>query len=212
MHKILREDVKILGSGRTDAGVHALGQTANFHTCSAMPAYKLQAALNSLLPDDIAVIRAQDAPCGFHSRFGARSKTYRYTILNRPGRAAIGRHTVFHCRYALDVELMAQEAAVLLGRHDFSSFQSAGARNRGSVRTISALIVRREEDRILIDIIADGFLYSMVRTIVGTLIEAGRGRMPPGSVKKILDARNRRLAGPTAPAKGLCLMEVRYYG
>lgn len=210
LQKVLQKRIKIIGSGRTDAGVHARAQAANFKTDSNIAIYKLQKALNTVLPDDIAVIKTEEVGLDFHSRFSAKSKVYRYTILNRPSRPAISRDTVYFFPYPLNLKLMRKDARILLGRHNFKSFQAADKKERGAVRTIKNLNITRDKDFIYIDIEADGFLYNMVRNIVGTLIEIGRGKLPEGSTKKILPARNRQLAGPAVPAKGLCLLEVKY--
>ncbi|MDP3732805.1 MAG: tRNA pseudouridine(38-40) synthase TruA [Candidatus Omnitrophota bacterium] len=210
LQKILQEKIKVVGSGRTDAGVHAQAQVANFKTDSSIAIEKLRKALNAVLPDDISVIRTEEVRAGFHSRFSAKSKVYRYTILNRPSRSAILRDTAYFFPYPLNLKLMRKEAGVLLGRHNFKSFQAADKRERGATRTIKNIKIIRDKDFIYIDIEADGFLYNMVRNIAGTLIEIGRGKFSEGSTKKILLARNRKFAGPTVPAKGLCLLEVKY--
>ncbi len=210
LERILRKRIKITGSGRTDSGVHAKAQVANFKTDSGIAAEKIRLALNAVLPDDITVIKAEEAVLGFHSRFSAKSKVYRYTILNRPSRPTILRDMVYFLSYPLNLRLMRREAKILLGRHNFKSFQAADKEERGAVRTVKRLKITRDRDFIYIDIEADGFIYNMVRNIVGTLIDVGRGRLPEGSIKKILLAKNRRFAGPTVPAKGLCLLEVKY--
>jgi len=210
LQKILQKRVKVIGSGRTDAGVHALGQVANFKTNSGITLEKLQRGLNAVLPDDIAVIKTGEVGLDFHSRFSAKSKVYRYTILNRPSRPAILRDMVYFFPYLLDLKLMRKDAEILLGRHDFKSFQAADKKERDAVRTIEKLKVTRGKDFVYIDIEADGFLYNMVRNIVGTLIEIGRGKLPEGSMEKILLAKNRRLAGPTVAARGLTLVKVTY--
>jgi tRNA pseudouridine38-40 synthase len=210
LHRILQEKVRLIASGRTDSGVHAQGQVANFKTNSDMSPGKLQRALNGLLPADITISSVREVPLDFHSRFAAKSKAYRYTILNRSYPSALLKNTVYFCRYPLDIGLMLRESRVLLGRHDFKSFQASERKERDSVRTIKDLKIIKDRDLIHIEIEADGFLYNMVRNIVGTLIEIGRGRFPCGSLKKILASKNRRLAGPTAPAYGLCLFKVEY--
>ncbi len=208
--KILRRKIRIAGSGRTDAGVHARAQVANFKTNSGIAVEKLRLALNAVLPDDIAVIKAEDAAPDFHSRFSAKSKVYRYTVLNRKFRPAILRDTVYFVHYPLNVGLMRKEAKALLGRHNFKSFQAADKLERSSVRTIKSLKIARNGDSINIEIEADGFVYNMVRNIVGTLIDIGRGKFPKGSMRKILSAKDRKFAGQTVPAKGLCLLKIRY--
>jgi len=202
----------LISSGRTDAGVHAVCLMANFKTDSDMPLHKLQLALNGILPKDIAVKEAKEAPLSFHSRFDAKSKVYTYTILNSPARAAILRGHVYHITRKLNVALMRREAKCLVGRHDFKSFRAAPSEiKKGStVRAIKKIEVKKTGDLIKITVEADGFLYNMVRNIVGTLLEIGKGKIKPGSIAKILKARDRNLAGPTAPAKGLCLIEVKY--
>lgn len=210
LRKILQEKIRLIGSGRTDAGVHALGQVANFKTKSNMPLDKLQRALNGNLPDDITISKIEEVNPKFHSRFNAKSKVYRYTILNRRYPSALLRNRVYFCRYPLDIKVMRRQAKVLLGRHNFRSFQAADKKESNPVRTIKQLNIKKQGDLIYIDIEADGFLYNMVRNIVGTLIEIGRGKFPKGVLRKILAAKNRKVAGPTAPSCGLCLVEVRY--
>jgi len=207
---ILQEEIRIIGAGRTDSGVHALGQVANFKTKSKMPMAVMQRALNALLPKDIVIVDIEEAKADFNSRFDARSKTYRYEIMNRNYSTAFDRLYQYHIPYKLDVKLMAKEARFLIGRRDFKSFQAADKRERMSVRNIRRLSVRKDGPVIIIDIEANGFLYNMVRNIVGTLLEIGRGKLPAGSMRKILRAKDRTKAGPTAPAKGLCLLRVRY--
>jgi tRNA pseudouridine38-40 synthase len=210
LSRVLQENVRIIGSGRTDAGVHAAAQVANFQTSSGIPLKNLQLALNSLLPDDISIHKAEEASPGFHSRFDARSKIYRYTILNRPYPAALCRNTVYFYPDHLDVSLMKKEAVCLLGRHDFRSFRLTGEIEKDSVRTVKSINISSSKGLITIDIEANGFLHNMARSIAGTLIEIGRGKFPKGSLKQILLAKNRRLAGPTAPARGLTLLKVKY--
>ena len=223
LKKILKKRIGLIASGRTDSGVHAKAQVANFNTDSGIAPEKLQKALNAVLPDDISVIKTEETGADFHSRFSAKSKVYRYTILNRPSRPAILRDAVYFCSYPLDLKLMRKEARILLGRHGFKSFCASGSNTKETIRTIKRITIRKlpynlssithnlnEFPLILIDIEADGFLYNMVRNIVGTLIEIGRGKFAKGSTKKILLARDRRFAGPTVPAKGLCLLEVKY--
>ncbi|MCX5694298.1 MAG: tRNA pseudouridine(38-40) synthase TruA [Candidatus Omnitrophica bacterium] len=210
LKKVLQEDVKLTVAGRTDSGVHALSQVANFKSSTRMPFEKLRWALNCLLPEDIKVTRIKTVPLGFNSRFCAKSKLYRYTILNRKYSSALLANRVYFFHHPLDVSLMRREARELLGRHNFASFQAAELRQRNPVRTIKQIKISKIKDFLYIDIQADSFLYNMVRSIAGTLLEIGRGRFAAGSMKKILKGRNRRLAGPTLPAKGLCLVKVRY--
>jgi len=207
---ITQGKVRLIGSGRTDAGVHALGQVANFTTDSAISCEKLQKALHALLPGDIVVNGVRLADAGFHSRFKARSKVYRYTVVNRTLPSVFLRSTSYFYSFPLDIKLMQKQARALLGRRDFSAFCASGSSAKSPVRTIKKIEIRKAGDLVSVTIEADGFLYNMARNIVGTLLEVGRGRFPPGSLKKILASGDRRRAGPTAPAKGLCLVEVKY--
>jgi len=210
LRKILQEDIKLTVAGRTDAGVHALAQVANFKSSSRMPLEKLRWALNCLLPEDIKVTRINNVGLDFNSRFCAKSKLYRYTVLNRKYSSALLADRVYFFHHHLDVNLMRREANVLLGRHNFTSFQAADTRPRNPLRTIKLIKISKDKDFLHIDIAADSFLYNMVRSIAGTLLEIGRGRFPRGSMKHILKACNRKLAGPTLPAKGLFLVKVKY--
>jgi tRNA pseudouridine38-40 synthase len=223
--RVTGQSVRVLASGRTDAGVHAAGQVVGFHTESPLPPDVLRRALNAVLPHDIAVLEVAEAPDGFHPIRDAVRKRYRYTIHDGPDRDVFRRHLAWHYRYGrLDAEAMQRAAAALLGTHDFRSFETSGAERKSSVRTIFELRVQRGraggadrfphaereeyEEYITIDVQADGFLYNMVRTIVGTLVEVGRGKRPETWPGEVLPAQDRRLAGPTAPPQGLCLMRV----
>jgi len=210
LKRITGRKARLISCGRTDSGVHALGHIANFKTGSKIPLFKLRRALNSVLPKDIVIKEAREAPLKFHSRFDAKSKVYRYTIANGSYPPAICRDFITHVPYNLNLTLMKREARALLGKHDFKSFQAADRIERSSVRVIKKLEIKKNGDAVKIDIEADGFLRNMARNIVGTLIDIGRGRLPAGSMAHILKAKNRKLAGETAPAKGLCLVEVKY--
>lgn len=210
LQKILQEKIKVIGSGRTDAGVHALGQVANFKTQSLLPLNKLKLALNALLPKDISVAKIEEAALTFHSRFSAKSKLYRYNILNQPYRSALLRRQTYFYSYPLNINLMRKEARCLLGRHDFKSFCASAGSSKYTVRAIKRIALKKNGPLITLEIEADGFLYNMVRNIVGTLIEIGRGKFPAGSLKKILLAKERKFAGPTIPARGLVLVKVNY--
>lgn len=213
LENVLQEKVKVIGSGRTDAGVHALAQTANFKTNSRLSPAKIQKALNGLLPDDIRIKKANYADNDFHACYSARSKTYRYIILNSKVSSVFLKRSSWHIPYKLDIPLMRKEAKSLIGRHDFSSFCASGSSARTRVRTIKKISVKKsfnDFNLITIDIEADGFLYNMARNIAGTLVEIGRGRFSAGSMKKILTAKDRRAAGATAAARGLFLVKVRY--
>lgn len=210
LRKILQERVNLIASGRTDAGVHAKGQVSNFKAKSIIPLKKLQLALNGNLPDDIAVTGVKEEGLDFHSRFQAKSKIYRYLILNSSQRRPIGRQYFYHCYHPLDACLMQREAKVLLGKHNFGAFCASQGKAKNQVKSIKKIKVSRDKDVVTIEIEADGFLYNMVRNIAGTLVEIGRGRIPRGRLKQILASGNRVLAGPTAPACGLCLLKVKY--
>jgi tRNA pseudouridine38-40 synthase len=210
LRKILQEKIRLIGSGRTDAGVHALAQVANFKTSKDIAPEKLRRALNGLLPQDIAVTKVAEVSADFHSRFAAKAKVYRYTILNRGYPSALLRNKVYFYSYPLDIKLMQREAKVLVGKHNFRAFQAADKKERNPVRTIKKLKIYRIKDLIHIELEADGFLYNMARNIAGTLLEIGRGKFPKGSLKRILLSRNRKIAGPTAPARGLTLIKVKY--
>jgi len=207
---IFGKKVRIHGASRTDSGVHARGQVAHFKTSIKIPSAKMPKAFNSLLPGDIAVLKAEYVDDDFHSRFDAKSKNYRYFILNSRKRDPLNRTYVRRLPYKLNVPLMKEEIRALLGRHDFKAFQARDKKERSSIRNIMRLTIGKRGSLIVIDIEADGFLYNMVRNIVGTLIDIGRGHLPPGSMKKILANRDRSQAGPTAPASGLFLMKVNY--
>ena len=210
LKRVTDKKTRLISCGRTDSGVHAKDHVANFKTNSKILLVNLQRGLNSVLPKDIVIKEAKEVPLDFNSRYDAKSKVYRYTILNRSYPQALYRDHLYYIPYKLDLSVMKREAKCLVGRHDFKSFQAADKKERSSVRTIKNLKIRRKGDFIEIEIEADGFLYNMVRNIVGTLVDIGRGRFKAGSMKKILKAKNRVLAGPTVPARGLCLVEVKY--
>jgi tRNA pseudouridine38-40 synthase len=210
LEKIFGERVRIHGAGRTDAKVHALGQVASFRCPSAIPTSALQRALNSLLPRDVVVHEVQDVPADFQARFSALGKVYVYRILNRPIRAPSRLRYAWHIPQVLDLPAVALAAPCLQGTHDFKSFQATGSEVKTTERTLMELTATREGDEIVISCTANGFLRHMVRNIVGTLVEVGRGARPPADVKRILDGRDRQLAGATAPPQGLCLVRVMY--
>lgn len=204
------ERAVVYGAGRTDAGVHALGQVANFFTGSAIAADRLPAALNAHLPDDISVLSAEDAPPEFHAQFAAKGKTYRYRLVTRPARPAIDRNRVYWWRRPLDAEAMREAAKCLVGEHDFRAFGTETAGKENTVRRVDRLDVLRQDPYIDFVVRGNGFLYNMVRSIVGTLLLVGKGDLVPSGVKEVLESRDRRRAGPVAPAKGLTLVEVHY--
>ncbi|NLK07756.1 MAG: tRNA pseudouridine(38-40) synthase TruA [Firmicutes bacterium] len=208
--RICQEKVRVTGSGRTDAGTHALGQVINFQTSSRIPIDKLPKALNSALPRDIRIQEAEYVQTDFHACYDAVAKTYQYVIDNQPTPSVFRRCYAYHVPHDLDTAKMQKAAAALVGTHDFASFRTSGSSARTSVRTVFQLDVIASGSSITITIKADGFLYNMVRNIVGTLVEVGRGKRQPGCVADILKARDRTKAGPTAPAHGLYLLEVYY--
>jgi tRNA pseudouridine38-40 synthase len=209
--KLTREPVKLLASGRTDAGVHALSQVTNFHTSSHIPLKAFQAGLNSLLPRDIAVLEAAEAPPEFHARFSARAKTYEYRILNRVTLSPLNRRYAWLVRHPLNLEAMAQAAAALPGEHDFSAFRASGGSPGHALRKVLAAAWQQgEAGRLCFSITANGFLRGMVRSLVGTMVEIGQGKRPPTDLAGLLVSGERHLAGPTAPAQGLFLVEVIY--
>jgi tRNA pseudouridine38-40 synthase len=197
-------------SGRTDAGVHAVGQVANFYTASTYDPETLVRAVNARLPEDIIVRSAEDMPQSFDANRDARRKLYRYVIQNDTMPDIFMRRYAYHVRHPLDIEAMRRAAEPLKGRHDFHSFETDWPNRMSSVRTITHLTVNRAGPWIWLDVEADGFLYNMVRSIAGTLINVGRGYWPETHVAEILQAEDRREAGPTAPAQGLFLMRVTY--
>ncbi len=211
LSKILDQPVSIAGSGRTDAGVHAHAQVASFCAETAMDPLVLKKGLNSLMKHPIVVKACVLVPGDFHAQYSAVSKEYRYVILNREDPCAIGRDYVWHIHRPLDLDRINQCCALLCGTHDFKSFENAGAPRRSNVRTVfSARMDRLDQDRLVFSICADGFLKNMVRNIVGTLVDAGHGKVSPQMFETILMARNRSLAGATAPARGLFLHQVNY--
>jgi tRNA pseudouridine38-40 synthase len=209
---IFKKPIKVIASGRTDSGVHARGQVVSFKAHTRMNVEEIQKALNRLLPPDIAVIEACKVKDDFHAQYSVKEKTYRYTILNRSYRSVFLKDHAFFYHYPLNITLMRKAAKLLVGRHDFKSFQAHDPlrADRQTVRTIKKLVIKKDEDLIYIDITADGFLYKMVRNITGTLLSIGLGKLAVNDMSKILKAKNRSIAPETAPAHGLCLMAVKY--
>lgn len=202
----------VVGAGRTDAGVHAEGQVANFHTGSPIPARKWPDALNSRLPEAVAVLSAEEVPLEFHSQYAATSKIYRYRVVNRGTRPALERLRTHWVRPKMDVDVLHAAAQALVGTHDFRSFGSDMAKKEKTTRTIFAFDVRRTGELVDFVVHGDGFLYNQVRSMVGTLIPVGLGLKPAAWVKEALDAKDRSKAGVNVPAKGLTLVEVRFDG
>jgi len=206
-----RERVHIAASGRTDAGVHALGQVANFRTSSSIPLEGFVHGLNSLLPADIVIQSAEEVDADFHAQFGAKRKTYRYVILNGRMPSALHRHYAWHIPYPLDLQAMEGASRYLLGKQNFASFRAADADSSDPVREVFRAAWSVPAPPFLhFNIEANGFLKHMVRNMVGTLVEVGKGRISGEEFAQILAARDRRRAGMTAPPQGLFLVEVRY--
>lgn len=221
LQKIFRKKIYLIGSGRTDAGVHATSQVANFKVDKlSVDLLKLERALNGILPGDIVISKIQKVSPSFHARFCAASKIYRYVILNTQQKTPFMHQWVTWIRHPLDLGTMQRESRCLLGRHDFKSFQASDRIERKSRTTIRKIRIRRFKSRglpflqnhnfVIIDIEADGFLRNMVRNIAGTLIEVGKGKIHKGELQIILKKKDRRFAGPCAPAKGLYLLDVCY--
>ena len=214
LKKILKHKVIVIASGRTDSGVHALGQVFNFKTSSCISAQKLRLALNSNLPRNIRISGAAEMPLDFHARYCAKSKVYRYLILNQDYKSPFLRDYSYLYKMPLGIREMKKAARIFLGRHDFKGFCASGSSIKDTKRTIKELAIKKinlfATDLISIEVEADGFLYNMVRNIVGTLVEVGRGRFQPSRIKKIIKSKDRSLAGPCVPAKGLYLVKVIY--
>lgn len=210
IHRMTRQNITLIGSGRTDAGVHALGQVANFTCHTRISPQEFQEGLNSILCDDIVIRSCDLAPPDFHARYDAKGKLYRYTILNSPHPTAMGRQYHWWLRAPLDLPAMQTATRHLMGSHDFKSFEAMGSPRSHTIREITAAAWTTRGQHLCLDIQADGFLRFMVRNIVGTLVEIGRGKMEPEQLKTIMEARDRSLAGATAPAQGLCLVKVLY--
>ena len=204
------KDHVVYGAGRTDAGAHAEGQVANFQFEGRIPTDRLAAALNAKLPEDVAVLTAEAVPDGFHARFSARWRRYRYRYLDRAARPALERGRCWHVRGKLDVKAMSRAADALRGKHDWTTFCSASEPAGARVREMLSATVRRRGEFVELELVAEGFLRGLARGIAGALAEVGRGRKPAGWVGELLRARDRRLAPKTAPAGGLTLMEVIY--
>jgi|SRR3990170_1189821 len=208
--QVIQEKVTIYGAGRTDAGVHALGQVANFKTTSDIPSEHLIHAINFYLPHDITIKEAVDVSESFHAQYCTVSKVYRYILFNDWIRTSLNRDFCYVCGFQLDIDKMLDAAQYLIGTHDFTSFTTKALQEKNRIRTIKKLEMKKEQKYIYFTFEADGFLYNMVRSIVGTLIEVGRGKIEVESIKNILNAKNRNFAGPKVPARGLCLIEVKY--
>ena len=221
LQQLFQQKIRIEGSGRTDAGVHALGQVASFKIDAAhdrgilkrgarLNRGRLMLALNSLLPDDIVVTDAREVPPNFHARHSAKKKRYSYYILNRRYSSAIHRERCYFYPSHLNLNLLRRASKVLTGKHSFRAFASESFKKKSYVRNLTRLSIRRHGDLLKFTFEADGFLYNMIRNIVGTLLEAGRGKISAADVRRILHSEKRHLAGPKVPAHGLYLEKVSY--
>ena len=209
--RITGEEPRVSASGRTDAGVHALGQVVGIETRSDLSDERVRRGLNAVLPEDVVVMAVEAAPAGFHATYDSLRKTYRYQIHNGRVPPLFDRRYVWHVRAGeLDAQAMGQGGALLVGRQDFASLETTGSERASTIRTITRLEVERKGERIDITVTGDGFLYNMVRAIAGTLVEVGRGARSPEWVTEVLAARDRTKAGPNAPPEGLFLVEVEY--
>lgn len=205
------ENIETIGASRTDAGVHALGNVAVFDTEMRMPGDKFSFALNQRLPEDIRIQKSEEVDADFHPRYVKSQKTYEYRILNCRFPIPTERFYSHFTYIPLGVDKMKEAASYLIGEHDFKSFCGTGAQVKTTVRTVKEIQIEKSGDRITIRITGEGFLYNMVRIIAGTLMDIGGGLYPPEKMKEILEAKDRKKAGPTAPARGLTLMKIQYF-
>lgn len=210
LSKLTGEKIVVIGASRTDSGVHAMGNVAVFDTETTIPPERVAMAVNRILPEDIVVVKSEEVPLDFHPRYCDCEKTYEYHIVNTRIPIPTKRLTNYFVSYELDLDKMREGASYLIGEHDFASFCNIKTDVESTVRTVKELEILENGEEITIRISGNGFLYNMVRIIVGTLIRVGRGFYEPVQVKEILEAKNRKAAGVTAPPHGLMLMEVRY--
>ncbi len=212
LHKIFNQKIRLIGSGRTDTGVHAAGQVANFKAVTQLTLAKIKSAINNNTGEDIAVVTAEEVNESFHSQYSAKTKTYRYWILNDEVMNPFHRQFCLKFPYPLNIAKMKRETRVLIGKHNFKSFQGNNRvnQNQDTVRTIKKITIKKDGSYIQIDITSTGFLYKMVRNIVGTLLSIGTGQIGEGSMKKVLNAKSRGKAPKTAPAHGLTLLKLAY--
>ncbi|EGG82209.1 tRNA pseudouridine synthase A [Lachnospiraceae bacterium 2_1_46FAA] len=210
LSKLTGEKIVVIGASRTDSGVHAMGNVAVFDTETTIPPERVAMAVNRILPEDIVVVKSEEVPLDFHPRYCDCEKTYEYHIVNTRIPIPTKRLTNYFVSYELDLDKMREGASYLIGEHDFASFCNIKTDVESTVRTVKELEILENGEEITIRISGNGFLYNMVRIIVGTLIRVGRGFYEPVQVKEILEAKNRKAAGVTAPPHGLMLMEIRY--
>lgn len=204
------EEVELTASGRTDAGVHSLGQTANFKMENNMPIEKIPLAINSKLKKSIRVQTAEEVDGRFHSRYNCKGKKYRYIINNAPIESALYKDLELHISQRLDIEKMREAVKYFVGKHDFSAFKSSGTSSKNSIREIYKAEIIEDGDRVKIELTGSGFLYNMVRIISGTLVDVGLGKTKPNQISDIIESKDRAMAGKTLPPQGLYLVEVYY--
>lgn len=210
LRELLDEEISVIGASRTDSGVHALGNVAVFDTETKIPAEKIALALNQRLPEDVKIQKSEEVPADWHPRFCDSIKTYEYKILNRKIPNPLERFYSYFTYMDLDVAKMKEAAVYIVGEHDFACFCSSGSQVQSTVRRVHSLIVEKNGDMISIRIRGNGFLYNMVRIIAGTLMQVGMGAYSPEYVKEIIASKDRKMAGPTAPACGLTLVGIEY--
>lgn len=210
IYDITGQKSELIASGRTDAGVHALAQVANFKTDSKIPTSKIPIALNTKLKRSIRIINAEEVDERFHSRYNCKKKTYRYIINNSPNGTAIYRNLEYNFSGSLDIQKMQKAVKYFEGEHDFKAFKASGTSSKSSIRKIFLGEVYKENNRVIIEITGNGFLYNMVRIISGTLLEVGTGKINPESIPEIIKSKDRTKAGKTLPPNGLYLAKVEY--
>lgn len=210
IYKSTGQNVKLYASGRTDAGVHAMAQVANFKIDTTIPAERIKYPLNDKLPEDIVIIKSEEVDYNFHSRFNAKSKTYKYLIYQNETRSALLRNCAYHTDYKLNLEEMKKSLKYLIGRKDFTSFTAIRSNEEKNIRTIFSADLYQDKDFIVFEIKGNGFLHNMVRIIVGTLIEIGYGKRKADDMKNIIEKKDRLSAGKTVSSCGLYLKEVEY--
>lgn len=207
---ITGENVDLIGSGRTDRGVHAKGQVANFLTKSSIPGDRFKFALNSKLPEDIAIVHSEKVGEDFHSRYDALGKRYKYLIYNSPIRSPLYRNFAYHLPYSLDYEEMEKAVSFFVGTHNFKTFMATNSNVKNTIRTINDISLYKKGDLIIFSVTGNGFLYNMVRIVVGTIVDVGRGRFKSYDIPHIISSKDRNKAGHTAPPQGLYLEKVYY--
>lgn len=208
--ELLQEPIEVIGASRTDAGVHAMGNVAVFDTCSRMPAEKISYALNQRLPEDIRIQKSEEVDADWHPRYCDSRKTYEYRIYRGEFPMPLKRLYALHIYYNVDLEKMREATKFFVGEHDFKSFCQVGAQVKSTVRTVYDVSIIEEGADLVIRVTGGGFLYNMVRIMAGTLLEVGKGKIEPGQIPEIIQAKDREAAGPTAPAHGLTLIKYEF--